>query len=252
LALIPIIQEIKEKFSALVEEHQLGGETVFVKIVQLSPEQAIGKTERDDFPILKGKEVVIEAQFRGSFGHAFTSQPGEFKGTLNDIQNLDLDTDRNRAAYICTLNAVMAYLGMATGTRHCRDDEPERCGAYISQNLLERFGKIKIGLVGLQPAILENLAKIFGVDNVRCTDLNPDNIGSHKFGVLIWDGATDNPKLVQWCDMVLITSSALVNDTFNDIRRDALSAGKYLISFGVTGAGICELLDIERICAFGH
>jgi hypothetical protein len=252
LALIPIIEDVRKRFSALIKKRRLGEEEVWVKIVPLSAEQAIGKPERDDFPILKGKEVVIEAQFRESFGHAFTSQPGEFRGTINDIQDLDLNTDRNRAAYICTLNAVMAHLGMVTGTRHCRDDEPERCGKYIAQTLFERFGMIKLGLVGLQPAILENLVGTFGADNVHCTDLNPDNIGSNKFGVIIWDGTTENTALVRWCDVVMITSSALVNNTFDDVRQKALSAGKHLISFGVTGAGICELLGIERLCTFGH
>jgi hypothetical protein len=252
LALTPIIEDVRKKFSALIKKYELGGESVVVKIVPLSAEQAIGKPKRDDFPILKGKEVVIEAQFSESFGHAFTSQPGEFRGTINDIKDLDLDTDQSRAAYICTLNAVMAHLGMVTGTRHCRDDEPERCGKCIAEALIGRFGMRKVGLVGLQPAILENLVKTFGADNVRCTDLNPDNIGSNKFGIIIQDGMIENPALVEWCDVVMITSSALVNNTFGDIREEALSAGKHLITFGVTGAGICKLLDIERICYFGH
>ena len=100
MALVPIIEEVKKKFSAIIAKHQLGGETVQVKIVPLSAEQAIGNPQRDDFPLLKGKEVVIEAQFRGSFGHAFTSQPGEFKGTIDEINHL--------ASQIADLNLKIA------------------------------------------------------------------------------------------------------------------------------------------------
>jgi hypothetical protein len=32
-------------------------------------------------------------------------------------------------------------------------------------------GNIKVGLIGLQPAILMNLAHAFGIDKVSCTDL---------------------------------------------------------------------------------
>ena len=252
MALIPLIQEVRKKFSAIITENKLGKEAVQVKIIPLSARQAIGSPKRDDFALLRGKEVVIEAQFRGSFGHAFTSHPGEFEGTINDIQNSDLDNDRNRALYICTLNAVMSHLEIVTGVRHCRDDEPEQCGDYIARDLLERFGVVKIGLIGFQPSILENLTGSFGIDNVQCSDLNPLNIGSNKFGVDIRDGMSENPRLIQWCDVLLITSSALVNDTFEDIYRKTLAEGKVFINFGVTGAGVSELLGIERICPFGH
>ena len=80
----------------------------------------------------------------------------------------------------------------------------------------------------------------------------PGNVGSHKFGVEIWHGKTDIQKLVDWCDLLLVTSSAIVNNTFDDIREKTVSQGKRLMVFGVTGAGVCALLGLERICPFGH
>lgn len=252
MALIPVLSEAKEKFRTIVTEHQLSGEAVRVNIGQLSAEQAIGTPKRKDFALLEGKEVIIEARFRDSFGHAFTSQPEEFEGTLDDVLHLALDTDSQRAIFVSTLNAVMAYLGLTTGVRHCRDDEPEKCGAYIARNLRERFGPISVGLVGLQPAILENLVNVFGSGHVRCSDLNPENIGTEKYSVEIWDGKTRNLELVKWSHLVLVTSSAIVNNTLDEIRREVIREGKHLIIFGVSGAGISTLLGLERICPFGH
>jgi len=94
--------------------------------------------------------------------------------------------------------------------------------------------------------------KGFGVHNVQCSDLSPKNIGSLKFGSEIWDGKKDNAKLIEWCDLLLVTSSAIVNNTFDEIRKGTLSQAKHLIMFGVTGAGVSALLDLERVCFQAH
>ena len=107
---------------------------------------------------------------------------------------------------------------------------------------------IGVGASGIAAA---RLLRSIGAD-VRCTDLNPKNIGSHKFGVEILDGKRDTQRLVDWCELLLITSSAIVNNTFDGIREEVASQGKHLIIFGVTGAGVSELLGLERICPFGH
>ena len=248
-----VLQRAKELFSAIVAEHQLGSDPVRVTVEPLSPRQAIGRPQRQDFALLDGREVMIEAEFRGSLGQAFTDQPQSFRGTLNDVQHLKLDTSANRAVFISTLNAVTSYLGTARGTRHCRDDEPERCGSEIARGLLRDYGRVKVGLVGYQPAILEHLTRAFGVENVKCSDLSPKNIGSHKSGVRVCDGKTETAGLIDWCELLLVTSSATVNDTFDEIyERAVTSQGKPLLVFGVTGAGVAALLGLRRICPFGH
>ncbi len=252
MALIPILQEAKRGFSALVTQHQLGSQRVQVTVEPLSPKQAIGSPSRQDFALLEGREVMVEARFRESFGQAFTDHPQRFDGTVNEVLCLNLDTSGDRAVFISTLNAVTSHLGIATAVRHCRDDEPDRCGSQIAHNLRERFGRIKVGLVGFQPAILQNLRQSFGTHNVRCTDLNPKNIGVYKFGVEIWDGGTETLRLINWCDLLLVTSSAIANSTFDDMRKEAALAGKHLMLFGVTGAGVCALARLERICPLGH
>ncbi|MFC1951657.1 Rossmann-like domain-containing protein [Chloroflexota bacterium] len=252
MALKPVLEEVKEKFQALVAEHQMGEEPVKVTIGTLSTKQAIGSPVRQDFPLLEGKEVMIEAQFKGNFGQAFTDKPCDFTGSLKDILTLILGINDNRAIFIATLNAVMAHMGMVTGVRHCRNEEPEECAVQIAQHILTNFGETKVGLIGLQPAILENLVKVFGADNVCCTDLNPKNVGSQKFGAEILNGRTETKRLISWCGLLLATSSTIVNNTFDGIRAEAVSRGKRLIMFGVTGAGVSSLLGMERLCFQAH
>jgi len=252
LALKPVLDEVREKLRGIAGERNLGNTAVRVTIGTLSIKQAIGSPARQDFPLLQGKEVMIEAEFIGSYGQAFTDQPNDFSGSLNDVLALSLDTNTNRAVFIATLNAVAAYLNLVGRTRHCHDEEPEECARQIARHILDDSGKVKIGMIGLQPAILENLALTFGTDNVRCTDLNPDNIGVDKYGVVIRDGRTETEKLISWCDIVLATSSTIVNNTFDGIRGIAVSQGKRLIIFGVTGAGVAALIGQEILCFQPH
>jgi len=247
-----ICDSLKKRMIELVKDNHLENEAVRVKIGTLSVKQAIGNPARQDFPLLQGKEVMIEAQVMDSFGQAFTDKPKEFNGSLRDVLNLTLNTSDNRAIFIATLNAVVSHLKMVTGTRHCHDEEPEECARQIAEYVLENSGRIKVGLIGLQPAILDNLVRTFGAENVRCTDLNPDNIGKRKYGAEIWDGKTDTNKLIEWGDVILVTSSTINNNTFDDIKIAADEKGKRLIIFGVTGAAASALLGLERVCFQPH
>lgn len=243
---------IKEELQKIIAEHDLGNEPVEVTVGTLSARQAIGDPDRKDFPLLEGHEVMIEAQFKDSFGQAFTDRPHEFRGSLNDVLNLKLNTNDERAIFDATLNAVMADLGLATGLRHCHDEEPEECAAEMARHLLKHYGEVKVGMIGFQPAILDNLVRTFGTENVRCTDLNPKNIGTRKYGAKVWNGSTDTARLIAWCDIILATSSTIVNDTFDGIKAEADIKGKKLIIFGVTGAGVSALLGQERLCFQPH
>jgi len=248
----PVLEEAREKLAEIAAAHSLGEEAIRVTVGTLTSQQAIGEPRRRDYPLLEGREVLVEAQFRGCAGQAFTDRPNDFSGSLNAVLGLDFTTNENRAVFIASLNAVMAHLGMAMGTRHCRNEEPEECAAEIARYMKNSSGAASIGLIGLQPAILENLVETFGAANVRCTDLNTDNIGSQKYGAEIWDGRTQTDELIAWGDRLLVTSSALVNNTFDAIREGAAAGGKRLVIFGVTGAGVAELLEMERVCFRAH
>ena len=53
--------ELQQRFLALLQEHSLLGEQVSLSAKMLSPEEAIGIPKRKDFPILSGKDIMVQA-----------------------------------------------------------------------------------------------------------------------------------------------------------------------------------------------
>lgn len=218
----------------------------------LTPDEAIGAEARDEFVIKKGREKVIEAEFDGAAGQAFTDHPGNWQGSLEELLRLDLTATSRRAVFTAGLNAVLRRLGRATGTIHCRNDEPTRCGEEMTGLLYERFGVAQFGLIGLQPAILQAAGDGFGTARIRVLDLNADNIGQQRAGVTVWDGEKDLQRLVDWCDVGVATGSSVVNGSINDLLARFEKAGKPLVFFGNTISGVASLLDLQQLCPFGR
>ena len=247
-----VLESSRIKLKEIAEQQGLSDVAVSVLVKPLTAEEAIGKPGRRDFPIIVGKERVIEAEVLGAKGHAFTDSPADFIGKLGEILNLPLKANRDRAFYIATLNAVLGYLDLAEKTVHCKDEEPEKCGKEIASYILKQWGKVRVGLIGLNPAIAEALIDTFGAKNVKITDLNKQNIGSAKYGVEIWDGGEMARDLIKQSDVVLITGTTLVNGTFDSIMDCIQNYNKDYLVYGVTAAGICKLMGLNRICPYGR
>jgi len=209
----------------------------------LTPQEVIGKPERDDFPLLKGKEVMLQADFKGSLGQAFTDMPGNYSGILNEIFDISLDDNFERAIFISTLNAVLRYLNYISKTVHCKDKEPGECAAHLVDYVKERFGNPRVAFIGMQPAMVEALAANF---KIRVTDLNPNNVGQQKWGVLIEDAA-HTKEILSWADVILATGTTVVNDTLTPLLIE-----KPIIFYGVTIAGVAYLKGYEQYCFCGH
>jgi uncharacterized protein (DUF4213/DUF364 family) len=111
---------------------------------------------------------------------------------------------------------------------------------------------INIGLIGLNPAIAESLVKTFGPERVNITDLNYDNIGKMKFGVTIRDGRTETEDMIKTADLILMTGTTLVNNTFDGIHEYINKYKKKYLIYGVTASGINELLGFQGICPYGR
>jgi hypothetical protein len=233
-------------------ERQRADLTLPVQVTPLHPDEAIGKNADPAFVIKKGKERVIEATFQGYRGQAFTDQPTEWAGTLGNLLSLNLAEVPNRAVFVAGLNATLSALEDLPGTIHCKNEDPARCGPEMARILHERFGPVCVGLIGVQPSILKALVSQFGPEAVRVTDLNPDNIGENRAGVLVWDGGRDLPRLVAECDLGLATGSSVVNGTLDEILERFRETGKPLILFGNTISGVGALLGLERLCPFGR
>jgi uncharacterized protein (DUF4213/DUF364 family) len=245
-------EESKVKFEKIVRENNLSNSDVSIIVKTLSPEEAIGTPGRRDFPIVTGKERVVEAEFQGAKAHAFTDSPKEFIGKLEEVIAMPLTDNGKRAIFIATMNAVLKHLNIVETTLHCKDEEPEKCAEEIASYIKETSRPEIVGLVGLNPAILEALSAVFGSKNVRITDLNKQNIGTVKYGVNVWDGNTMTEKLVQESDLVLLTGTTLVNGTFDGIWKAIRQYSKNYLIYGVTSSGICELTGLNRICPYGR
>lgn len=233
-------------------QHDLLDEDLMVRVGLLKPEEAIGTPQRNDFPILLGKERIIEARFKLARGHAFTDAPSEFQGSVREILKRRMESNADRALFVAALNAVLRHLDQIEGTVHCRDDEPEKCAREIARLVREMEGNAMVGLIGCNPAILDALVEDFGVGRVMLTDLDPENIGKKKHGVEIWHGETRMEDLVRKVDIVVLTGTTFVNDTFPRIWEAIQRHGKDYLIYGVTASGLCHLFGLNRVCPYGR
>ncbi|MFH1115507.1 MAG: DUF364 domain-containing protein [Pseudomonadota bacterium] len=234
---------MRSELARMIDENGWHNTRVQVKVKTLTAEQAIGNPEHNDYPLVKGRERMMEADLEGAKGQAFTDRFGNFDGTMDMVADLPLEDSFHRATFIATLNAAMRRLGLCEGTVHCRDGEPPRCAMELVTYMESRYGNPKIAMVGLQPRMLEHLSRRF---QIRVTDLDEDNIGTEKFGVHI-GGPEETNANVQWCDTAFITGSTLSNGSLQGMSGD-----KPTVVFGVTVAGPARLLNLERFCPLGH
>ena len=235
-----IYDALKQNASAMMSEHGLMSETVRVKARALSVEEAIGNPEDDDFPIQKGKERLMQADIRGAFGQAFTDQFGDYEGTLESIITAPLTNNYRRAVFVAALNAALRYLGRIDGTVHCKDEEPKQCAEALGEHIANRYGKVNVVQVGLQPRMVESLSARFPV---RVLDMDPDNIGSKKYGAEI-ESPDNTSSAIDWADLLVVTGTTIVNGSL-----PAFVGDKPVIFYGTTIAGAAWLMGWERFCA---
>lgn len=236
---------LKERFQAVLKEQGAENEVLSVSCRALEPEEAIGTTKRRDFPILTGKDVMIQAEYKGVLGQAFTDAPAFYEGTLSEILELDIQKNpHERSIFIAAMNAVMAYLGLCRGTVHCRTKGPELCAGDMEGYLKKNYPDVKrIALVGCQPAILEMLAK--SPYEVRVLDLNPANVGQVRYGVQVEDGEAVKEEIRNsYAELILCTGSTICNGTM----ADYLDIKPEVLFFGTSAAGAAALLGLKRVC----
>ena len=235
-------QIIKKEFVKLINENGLQWEEVVIQAATLSPQQAIGNPEDRDYPLVVGVERLMQAEFRGSLGQAFTDMYGDFSGRLSDIVAMDLRNNFRRAIFISSLNAVMKNLGLITQTVHCKNNQPRECSDELVRYIEKNYGQPRVAMVGFQPRMIEALAERF---ELRVTDMDQNNIGTEKFGVKIYDPSQTEGHL-SWCDIALVTGSTIVNNTIDQFR-----ISKPVVFYGVTISGTAKLLGLNHFCPFG-
>jgi len=210
----------------------------------LSVSEAIGETDRKDFPIIRGKEVLMQAVYRGAVGQAFVAAKGGFRGPLGDVLELPLNGSFERAVLIATMNAVLRYMGKIEDTVHCRDDGPRRCAASLAEWIIKQDAGC-VGLVGLQPALLEALVQAVGPERVMVSDLA--EAGSVRCQVRVLDGMQAG-EMLEKCPLILMTGSTLANGTIDDLMEAVRDCNSRVVFYGSTAAGVAYLLGLERWC----
>ncbi len=240
-----LYHEIVTRFLALpgIADAVKGRVTICAK--SLSPEEAIGRTERTDYPILTGNDVMIEARYHGARGQAFTDAPSDYSGTLGEILEMPFATDAHaRGLLIASINAVMGSLGLCDRMVHCKDGGPKRCGQAVAAYVRAHYGNPRILMIGYQPSIIENLTK--NCTQVQALDLNEDNIGQSRFGIIIGNGGNADVRTaaIQHADLILCTGSTVCNGTLTDY----LDTGTETLFYGTTLAGVATLLHLPRLC----
>ena len=237
-------EELKQKFTSLLKEKGMLQERVDLRTKNLTPEEAIGIPKRRDFPILTGKDVMVQAECAGSLGQAFTDAPMVFHGTLEEVCALDLtSSSHNRGIFIASLNAVMKHLGIVDCTVHCKNDTPEFCAKDAASYIHEHFQNPKIGLIGYHPSLLERLSAEF---ELRVVDLNPDNIGQTRYGVVVEDGTLEaiQKDVCDWAELILCTGSTVCNGTIVNY----LPLKEKILFYGTSLAGAAKLMGLSRLC----
>ena len=238
-----VYRSLKEGLHQIIRQNGLSASRIDITCRALSPEEAIGATVRKDFPILTGKEIMIQATYMGSHGQAFTDSPAVFSGNLDEILHLDIVGDTHaRGLFTAALNAVMRHAGLIEKTIHCKDGDPEICARKFIPYIKENYGNPKTALIGYQPALMENLSEAF---DLRVLDLNPENIGKTRFGTRIENG-TDSYEdaVLHWAELVLCTGSTLCNGSIVNF----MDTGKDVVFFGTTLAGAAHILGLKRVC----
>ncbi len=237
-----IFDELRKHFLNLIKENHLESEDVIIRAKPLTSEEAIGNPEDKDYPLITGRERMMQAEFRNAFGQAYTDMYGNYTGNLIDIASMELKNNFRRAIFVSSLNAVMRHLGLLEKTIHCKDNEPRECGAQLVDYIGTKYGNPKIAMVGFQPRLVESLTKKY---ELKVTDMDHDNIDKEKYGLIIQSPQKTREHL-EWCDIVVSTGSTLINNTITDFL-----VGKPAIFYGITIAGAARYLNLEDFCYCG-
>jgi len=237
-----LLDMFMKEMKKVISNHSLGKEKVSVYARPLTPEEVIGRPAHDDYPLLRGKERMMQAVFQDVKGQAYSDHTGNFSGSLSEVINLPMDSNYHRSLLIATANAALRKLSIIKKSCHCKDNDPVMCATYLKDTLLT-FSPNRIGMIGHQPRLLEEVSRNF---EVRICDRDPEKIHTIASGVMVEDsGAYKDIK--RWADLILATGTTLVNDTIDNLAGDVP-----IIFYGITISGAAKLLNLNHFCPLGR
>jgi len=237
-----LLHQFMQEMKKLITRYALENEIVAVFARPLTPEEAIGNPAHNDYPLLKGKERIMQAIFQDVKGHAYSDHTGNFSGSLSEVINLPMNSNFHRALFVATANAVLRKIGITNKSCHCKDDDPVRCATYLKDVLLPLSPK-RIGLIGHQPRLLEEVFRNF---EVRICDRDPEKIDTIQSEVRVEDSSAYK-DIKEWADLILATGTTLVNNTI-----DNCPGYTPIIFYVITISGAAKLLHLNHFCPLGR
>lgn len=241
MTLPSIYATLKDALRREILAKGLIGKHIRITCQALSAEDAIGKPAHLDYPIVKGKESIVEAVFEGARGQAFTDMFENAEIPVEELLSLPLDSSSKRALFVSGLNAIFRYLHLCEKTVHCKDEEPVECAKQLPETIKHHQNVL---LIGFQPRFLEILSSI---GNLRVIDLDRSNIGKSISGVTI-ESREMTRDGIRWCDLIFATGSTLVNGTITDF----LQLDKPVMFYGVTISAAAAILNLNNYCYCGR
>jgi len=237
-----LLNQFIKEMRKLISHYSLENEMVSVFARPLTPKEAIGNPAHDDYPLLKGKERIMQAIFQDVKGHAYSDHTGNFTGSLSQVISLPMNSNFHRALFVATANAVLRKIGIIKKSCHCKDADPVTCAMHLKDALLP-FSPKKIGMIGHQPRLLEEVLRHF---EVRICDRDPEKIDTIQSGVTIEDSSVYE-DIKKWADLILATGTTLVNDTI-----DNFTGSVPILFYGITISGASKLLHLHHFCPLGR
>ena len=184
-------------------------------------------------------EFCVTATFQGVKGEAYTEEPSDFSGTLQQALEIPPTGKGISAVTIAALNAAMSYLKKAPGTFPEGEEARAQYADALCRYVLEHHGRENIILVGYDGYLVKRLMDeglIFWT-----MDRDPDNITQDRFHHVVVNNAKKNRESsFVWGKYFIVTGSTLCNGTIPDY----LNSGKELLFYGITCAGAATLLGL--------
>jgi hypothetical protein len=243
-----ILDEGREKLLRVPGVGDLLDAPVVVEVRPVRRQGTRGPGGNGGTAAVTGERVLIEAAVDGTTGEAFADSAEEFSGSLREAFEVPLDTESNRAVFLATANAALHRLGHLDEATHCREHLGRTCGDQIASIIWDRWGDVPVALIGLNPRIAESLIETFGPANIRLADLDPEKVGTVLLGVEIRDAEKDIETIMQQARIAVVSGTLMVKGAFDRVHDEARRRRRFLAVYGATGAGICSLLEINRVC----
>lgn len=223
---------LQKNLKDLIDKNGLGGREIII---------TDGTQTGTECPNRRGQEKQMEACFGCSYGQAFTDETDNYRGKIEELSTMPLQTNFERAVFTSGLNSVLRELKMADHTVHCTGSSAKECSIELVEMIEKEYGQPKIAMFGMQKLMAKFLSEKFAI---RIFDLDEDNIGKEKFGIKIESGICDMEEVESWADVFIVTGSTMSNGTIVHF----LNIKKPVIYFGITIAGAATLLGLKRFC----